>query len=179
MTKPAKSVLSSGAVLSLYLALLLFVAVFIGYFGIISNLRTYSELAEKHKQYKELSADLATKKETLQQNLKVLKDLNVNENLLDKSLPDEFNYEGFVEDLINTSSGYDFAIEKIEFLDNENDTANAVVTFENLADNSNTINLINSFNRLPRLSFLERLDFEGKYSKKTIKAEFRIFKLPR
>lgn len=179
MTGTKKPLITDSTILSFYFLLLAAVAIFIGYTGIVGNIKKFTELAEKKQSYRELSTELDNKKEVLLNNQKILKDLSINESLLTASLPDDFNYEGFVEDVINTSSGFDFAIEKIEFVDEENNTSVATVTFENLADNSNTTNLINSFTKLPRLSFLESLEFEGKYSKKTIRAEFKIFRLPR
>ncbi len=179
MTDTKKPFLTDSTVLGLYFLLLGATAIFIGYVGIIGNFKKFSELSEKKQSYKTISTELDNKKKVLLNNQKILKDLSVNEDLLTASLPNDFNYEGFVEDVINTSSGFDFAIEKIEFVDEENNASVATVTFENFADNSNTTNLINSFTKLSRLSFLESLEFEGKYSKKTITAEFKIFRLPR
>lgn len=179
MTGTKKTIITDGKILSFYFVLLAAVAIFIGYTGIVGNIKKFAELEEKKQNYRTLSMELDNKKGVLLSNQKILKDLSVNEGLLTASLPDDFNYEGFVEDVINTSSGFDFVIEKIEFVDEDDNTSVAAVTFENLGDNSNTVDLINSFTKLPRLSFLERLEFEGKYSKKTIKAEFKIFRLPR
>ena len=171
--------LKNVQLVSLYFLLMFGVIIGIGYFGIISNIKAISELRKKQADYKSQIQELNDKEQNLKKNKIILKDLSRNEQFLTKAIPEGYNYEEFVEDIINTSTGYDYEIEKIEFIEGESGTANATVTFENYADSTNTIQLIDSFIGLPRLSFLEQLEFDGKYSKKEVKANFKIYRLPK
>lgn len=166
---------SSTSRVAMYFFFALFVFFQFGLWGIRSNIDKIKLHNAKTQEHTEQIAKLDDNINSLEKNAKLLQDLQTNTRLLDDLLPKTLSYEEFVEFIIDTSAGYGYGIEKIEFAPEQNQVTIATVEFSSENDDADTLGLIASINTLPRLSIVEKITYEANYGKKQVKIGLKIF----
>lgn len=176
---PQPNKTNSNSTLGMYASFVVLVFIVFGLAGTKSNWEGIQRFRIKNSEINEQKQKLIEKKEYLTQTQKTLRTLNQQETTINNMIPQGNKFDAYVEEIVAANAGYGFEVEKVNFSSYgytlQEEVADVSITFSTDEDEFDLEGLVQSLEKTPRISTIEKLSYSVIADTKSLKVDLKIY----
>jgi Tfp pilus assembly protein PilO len=170
---------NNTSVLGMYASFAALVFIVFGMAGTKSNWEGIQRYRIKNKEINEQKTKVAEKKKYLTQTQQALHSISDKEEAINDMIPQGEKFDKYVEEIVAANSSYGFDVEKVNFTDTgysiSEEIADVSITFGTDKEDYDLEGLVQSLEKTPRISTIEKLSYSVIADKKTLKVDLKIY----
>jgi hypothetical protein len=177
-TVPPQNSPHSNSILGMYSSFAVLVFIVFGLAGTHSNWKGIQHYANKKAELNKVEQKVEERKRYLTQTEQELTKLSKQEKSINAMIPQGGDFEKYVEEVVAANTGYGFDVEKVSFTQPYTDNqavANVSITFSTKDADPDLEGLVQSLEKTPRLSIIDRLSYTTISDRQTLKVDLTIY----